>query len=183
MTRLDGAKAEKSRAGPQPTPEKQRRRSPPFGARSALTPLEGRLERFNPCGTLADVSFNSRTGIIDMLSWRRLAQAVGIGFAFAVLTAGPMPLLQSAFAQTPRSVQTEIPDIIWKRMVGRTWHPRFPQCASCRCPPRESLVLLSLPYRDFAGEARTGEMVVARKAARTVMRIFGDLFEKDCIAN
>jgi hypothetical protein len=62
-----------------------------------------------------------------------------------------------------------IPDDLRVRMVGVSWHP------DPRCPPFEALRLLNIGYRDFAGAARNGQLVVAREVAEEVLAIFDAL--------
>src|SRR5687767_11741615 len=63
-----------------------------------------------------------------------------------------------------------IPPEVRRRMIGSSWHP------DPRCPPFESLRLLTLGHRDLAGQARTGELVVAAEVADEVVTIFERLF-------
>ena len=46
-----------------------------------------------------------------------------------------------------------------------------------RCPARDDLVLLTVPYRDFAGAAALGRLVVAKRVADQVASIFTAIFE------
>jgi hypothetical protein len=64
-----------------------------------------------------------------------------------------------------------IPDQVWKEMQESSWHPNR------GCPPREGLALLTVPYRDFAGEARRGRLVFAKRVANQVASIFTEIFE------
>ena len=73
-------------------------------------------------------------------------------------------------AGEPRAAFGPIPDAVWAEMQGRSWHPR-PGCA-----PREALALLIVPYRDFDGIVRRGELVVARHAAPDLARAFERIF-------
>jgi hypothetical protein len=79
--------------------------------------------------------------------------------------------LQTPAAAQPRAAVAPIPDAVWAEMQGRSWHP------GRGCAPREALALVRVPYRDFDGVARTGELVVARHAAPGVARAFERIFE------
>ncbi len=57
----------------------------------------------------------------------------------------------------------------WNQMRGRSWHPG--------CPVgRAGLRLVRLNYWGYDGYRHRGELVVARKAARPVVRAFGQLY-------
>lgn len=79
-------------------------------------------------------------------------------------------LLFPAAADTPRSSFGPIPDDVWAYMQGRSWRPGLP------CAPRAALVLMHVPYRDFDGVTRTGELVVARRVAAQVAAIFDEIY-------
>jgi hypothetical protein len=53
-----------------------------------------------------------------------------------------------------------------ERMRGRGWSP------DPRCPALGALRVLTLPFIDFAGDAREGELVVAKEVAEEVLAIF-----------
>ncbi|KUF12252.1 M15 family metallopeptidase [Pseudoponticoccus marisrubri] len=63
---------------------------------------------------------------------------------------------------------SEIPDAMWARMEGVSWH------ADLDCPAREALRLLDIPYTDFAGVAQSGQMIVAASHAEEVLEIFAE---------
>lgn len=67
---------------------------------------------------------------------------------------------------------TPIPDAVWSQMQGKSFNPRIKGCAQ-----RQDLRLLTLPYRDFGGEAKRGRMIVHRKVAKDVVEIFVKLFK------
>ena len=75
----------------------------------------------------------------------------------------------SAWAE--RGTQGPIPDDMWARMDGVSWHE------DKGCPSRDALTLLTMPYRDFTGQDRTGQMIVAAEVADTVLDIFSDLHD------
>lgn len=78
----------------------------------------------------------------------------------------------TAFASTAlaeRGSQSPIPDDIWQKMQGVSWHADLP------CPDRDGLRLLSVPYVDFAGAEQTGQLVVATEVADTMLDIFADI--------
>jgi len=94
---------------------------------------------------------------------------------WAVLAAFP------ALSQT-MARQEPIPDAVWQAMQGKSWHGSFAaaQCArpeDCACPPREALVLLSVPYRDFDDRERIGRLIVARAVADEIAGAFTEIFE------
>jgi hypothetical protein len=64
-----------------------------------------------------------------------------------------------------------IPDQVWEEMQGSSWH------SNRGCPARESLALLTVPYRDFAGETRLGRLVFTKRVANQVASIFTEIFE------
>ena len=65
---------------------------------------------------------------------------------------------------------TAIPDSVWTRMQGKTYH----QNAYIQ---RSDLRYLRLHYVDFEGEERVGEMVCNRAIADDLLDIFSQLFE------
>lgn len=76
-----------------------------------------------------------------------------------------------AAAQHKRAVIEAIPDQVWRNMQGKSWHAGLP------CAARADLALLTLPYRDFQGEQKWGQLVVARSAARDVASAFQEIFD------
>jgi hypothetical protein len=78
-------------------------------------------------------------------------------------------LMAPAMAQTPRASYGPIPDELWGYMQGRSWRAGLP------CATREELVLMHIPYRDFDGATRTGDLVVARRVATQVAAIFEEI--------
>ncbi|WGW02274.1 M15 family metallopeptidase [Tropicibacter oceani] len=80
-----------------------------------------------------------------------------------LFVAGPL------WAQDLRGTQAPIPDAVWARMDGVSWH------AGMGCPGREALRLLSIPHLDFQGQGAVGEMIVAADVAEDVLDIFADL--------
>lgn len=90
----------------------------------------------------------------------------------AILTILVQPMtFEAAHAQAMTAGQQSIPDAVWKEMQGRSWHPKL------KCPARKDLVLLTLPYLDFEGQPRLGQMIVAKRVADTVSSIFTELFD------
>lgn len=83
--------------------------------------------------------------------------------AALMLLAGPL------VADEMRGTFGPIPDDVWTRMQGVSWHSDLP------CPAREALSLLTLPYVDFYGDTREGRMIVARAAAEDMLDIFADI--------
>ncbi len=63
---------------------------------------------------------------------------------------------------------TKIPDSIWARMVGVTWHRG--------CAPRSSLRLISVNYWGFDGYRYAGKLVVPRRHATKAAAAFTALY-------
>ena len=98
--------------------------------------------------------------------------------AAACRKARPIPALLAllagagAGAQEPvRTVSEPIPDAVWAAMQGKSWHADRP------CPGRGELVLLTVPYLDFDGKARTGRLIVASAEGDRIARAFDAIFE------
>ncbi|MER8942803.1 M15 family metallopeptidase [Mesorhizobium sp. M0915] len=86
-----------------------------------------------------------------------------------VLLVSCISVAQSATAE---STKTEpIPDEIWAKMQGHSWH------SDLRCPGRNELVLVTVPYIDFSGQERTGYLIVSKALSNEVVDIFSELFE------
>jgi len=66
--------------------------------------------------------------------------------------------------------QEPIPDEIWADMRGKSWHPNR------GCPTRDRLVLLTVPFRNFAGQTTLGQLVAAKSVAPAVSRIFSEIY-------
>src|SRR4051794_11998576 len=62
-------------------------------------------------------------------------------------------------------------DQVWQDMRGKSWKPNL------GCPSRDRLVLLTVPFRDFAGRPTTGELVVAKSVAAVLARIFTEIYD------
>ena len=71
-----------------------------------------------------------------------------------------------------RGQAVAIPEPMWQAMKGVSWHPRR------GCPARKNLSLLRIPYLDYAGTERRGEMIVAKSVAGDVLDIFAELFKE-----
>lgn len=82
-----------------------------------------------------------------------------------------MALAGSAtLAQTPeRGTQAPIPDDIWAKMQGVSWHSHLD------CPAREALSLLTVPFVDFYGDTRLGALIVASDVAEDVLDVFAEI--------
>jgi hypothetical protein len=92
----------------------------------------------------------------------------------AAFLAGAVALLLSHTAVRAQDVKTTrqaIPDAVWQRMQGSSWH------ADLDCPARETLVLLTITYRDFEGRLQTGDMIVHADVASDVMAIFDGILQ------
>lgn len=73
----------------------------------------------------------------------------------------------AAAAQEPaRAAAEPIPDAVWNAMQGKSWH------ADRGCPGRDALVLLTVPYLDFAGNRHTGRLIVAKTEGDRIARAF-----------
>ncbi|MBV7395467.1 M15 family metallopeptidase [Mameliella sediminis] len=68
-----------------------------------------------------------------------------------------------------RGTAGPIPDATWTAMQGVSWHADKP------CPARDDLRLLSVPYVDFKGRTRRGELIVATDVAEDMLDIFADI--------
>lgn len=75
----------------------------------------------------------------------------------------------ATLAQGKRGTQGPIPDETWTRMQGVSWHSTLP------CPKRSDLRLLQVPYIDFNGTSRTGQLIVAREVAGDMLDIFAEI--------
>jgi poly-gamma-glutamate synthesis protein (capsule biosynthesis protein) len=67
--------------------------------------------------------------------------------------------------------QEPLSDEVWQDMRGKSWKPNQ------GCPSRDRLVLLTVPFRDFAGQPKTGELVVAKSVAVVLARIFTEIYD------
>lgn len=65
------------------------------------------------------------------------------------------------------SAITPIPDAVWAAMQGKSFNPTVKGCAQ-----RGDLRLLTLPYRDFAGHEKTGQLIVHASVAADVRGVF-----------
>lgn len=132
----------------------------------------------------------------ELLSSMQQLQGMGLMAAAGPATTEPLPksryrltklaisavvlgLLQATAADAePIAARHEpIPDQVWEEMQGSSWHPNR------GCPARESLALLTVPYRDFAGETRLGRLVFAKRVANQVASIFTEIFESQKFRN
>jgi poly-gamma-glutamate synthesis protein (capsule biosynthesis protein) len=77
----------------------------------------------------------------------------------------------AARADEYRATREPLPDALWQRMQGSSWHP------SLACPAREDLTLLRLAYHDFDGRDRMGEMIVHASVAGDVTEIFRGIYD------
>lgn len=113
---------------------------------------------------------------MDLLAGYGPRTLSALAIAFCMVLVG-----YSVNAQTISATQTPIPDDIWQAMQGVSWHASFDaaNCGKpeeCVCPPRDSLVLLSLPYRDFDDRERVGKLIVAKSVASEVADAFSEIF-------
>lgn len=83
-----------------------------------------------------------------------------------------LALLASALpAQEPRGRAEPIPDALWQRMQGVSWHPGL------GCAGRADLRLLTIPHHDFTGDRREGHLVAAATEAETLLDVFAALYD------
>ncbi|WP_100794047.1 M15 family metallopeptidase [Methylobacterium oryzae] len=64
-----------------------------------------------------------------------------------------------------------IPDDIWAKMQGRSWH------SDRGCLPRKNLVFVTLPYLNFSGATVEGHLIVHLDVADDVMIIFTEIHQ------
>jgi hypothetical protein len=104
-----------------------------------------------------------RTGAKSPCAHKQMALSVLI-CCLMILAAAP------SLAQNAGSTIEPIPLTVWRAMNGKSWHADLP------CPSREGLVLLKVPYWDFDGIHRRGELIVARSEARNLAKVFDTIF-------
>lgn len=75
------------------------------------------------------------------------------------------------------TIITHIPDSVWSAMQGKSFNPAIQGCAQ-----RGDLRLLTLPYRDFAGVEKTGQMIVHASVAEDVREVFVTLHAANSFA-
>jgi D-alanyl-D-alanine carboxypeptidase len=64
-----------------------------------------------------------------------------------------------------------IPDAMWTAMQGKSYHVDIKGCAQ-----RADLVLLTVPYWNYKGEAKIGELIVNKAVGKDVLSIFNTLY-------
>ena len=104
----------------------------------------------------------------------RLVVHLGILIDCGMRLAVPLTLLAlvtSTAAGAQASGISDIPDAVWSRMQGRSWHADLP------CAPRAALALVTVPYHDFNGASREGTLVVGRDVARQVVQAFQEIHD------
>jgi hypothetical protein len=62
-----------------------------------------------------------------------------------------------------------IPDEVWQRMQGVSWHKTLP------CPARNELRLVMIPFVDFSGARKSGPVIVDAALADEVLKIFTEI--------
>lgn len=70
-----------------------------------------------------------------------------------------------------------IPDAVWFAMQGKSFNPAVKGCAQ-----RKDLRLLTLPYRDFAGREKTGQLIVHASVAADVRDVFVQVYRDRSLA-
>src|SRR5262245_6819017 len=101
---------------------------------------------------------------ISSIRLKALGFATG-GILFSGLAATSLQAEPLVARQQPLS------DEVWQDMRGKSWKPNM------GCPSRNRLVLVTVPYRNFAGEPAMGELVVAKSVGPLIARIFTEIFE------
>jgi len=85
-----------------------------------------------------------------------------------------LPFISHSHADTvecnTRGTISAIPDAVWVRMQGTSWH------SGMSCPARSELRYLRIPYLDFQRQPQSGEMIVAASVAQQVLSMFSDLY-------
>ena len=99
-------------------------------------------------------------------------------FAFLLFTSLFIPSPARAQENTNTgTVITPIPDAVWAAMQGKSFNPAIPGCAQ-----RGDLRLLTLPYRDFSGAEKTGQLIVQTSVAADVRDVFVSLYTDNSFA-
>lgn len=80
-------------------------------------------------------------------------------------------------ANTTPATISSIPDTVWSSMQGKSFNQAIPGCAQ-----RKDLRLLTLPYRDFSGVEKTGQMIVHASVAKDVRDVFVSLYTDNSFA-
>ena len=62
-----------------------------------------------------------------------------------------------------------IPESVWQNMNGKSWHTHL------ACPQRSELSLLHIPYIDFSGAQKTGQLIVSAQVTGEMIEIFAEL--------
>jgi len=70
-----------------------------------------------------------------------------------------------------RGTQAPVPEDLWQKMQGVSWHGDLP------CPAREDLRLLTVPHVDFNGETRQGQLIVAADVAEDMLDIMAAIHD------
>ena len=82
-----------------------------------------------------------------------------------------MLLCGASFAAEPATKPQPIPDATWAAMQGKSYHAGIKGCAQ-----RADLVLLTVPYWDYTGKTKTGQLVVNKSVGDDVMDVFKTLY-------
>ena len=82
-----------------------------------------------------------------------------------------LPAQARAVGAGPHPVVTGIPNRVWARMQGKSWHRG--------CLPRTSLRLIRVNYWGFDGYRHRGEIIVAAGVAGRVAAAFSDAYRAD----
>jgi hypothetical protein len=74
-------------------------------------------------------------------------------------------------AAEPSASVMPIPDAIWAAMQGKSYHADIKGCAQ-----RADLVLLTVPYWNYRGEDKLGQLIVHKSVGKAVLAIFNGLY-------
>ncbi len=87
---------------------------------------------------------------------------------FLIAFALPAPAAEISAASAKMQ---PIPDAVWASMQGKSYHADVKGCAQ-----RDDLVLLSVPYWNYKGAAKMGELVVHKSVGAKVLDVFKTLY-------
>jgi hypothetical protein len=91
-------------------------------------------------------------------------------FIFAVLGALSLPAFAAEITASSAKLQP-IPDAVWASMQSKSYHADIKGCAQ-----RTDLVLLTVPYWTYNGQAKLGELVVHKSVGAAVLDVFKTLY-------
>jgi D-alanyl-D-alanine carboxypeptidase len=83
---------------------------------------------------------------------------------------GVWSFVSFAMAQERGSVEP-LPDATWVSMQGKSFHAEVKGCAQ-----QHDLVLLHVPYWNFEGQAKMGQLIVHKSVSAAVLKLFTVLY-------